>query len=330
MNNVLSLSRRLGLGRLWLEIYHRPLGRLRNVYLQGGPFAIRETERQRREMEMAARELPPLPQPDSDSPLCVHVLTGKRFWYQTAFCVHSLVQSAGCPIRVEIYDDGSLDPAHLELLKRLGPALRIHAQKEAIDRLDTILPKDRFPTLRALWQSYPHIRKLTDIHAGTDGWKLVIDSDLLFFRCPQVLIDWMRSPDRPLHGVDCVESYGYSRSLMEELCGAEIPPLVNVGLCGLRSEAIDWVELEMWCNTLIAREKASYFLEQALVAMIVARSPVRTVAPAMDYVTMPDESEVRAPRGVMHHYVAESKRWYFMHGWRHAVRSASPGRAFLT
>jgi hypothetical protein len=51
--------------------------------------------------------------------------------------------------------------------------------------------------------------------------------------------------------------------------------------------------------------------------MLASRQPACAVAPAADYVTKPGRAESIAPRAVMHHYVAESKRWYFRHGWRH-------------
>ena len=52
-----------------------------------------------------------------------------------------------------------------------------------------------------------------------------------------------------------------------------------VGLCGLRSDTLDWAELEAWTAELQALEKTSYYLEQALVAMLAARQPC-AVAPA--------------------------------------------------
>lgn len=309
--------RRLGLGSLLLRFYHQPLGRFREVLRQGGPLAVREIERQRCEMETAAAFLSPLPVPAIDTPLCLHLLTGRRFWYQTAFCLHSFVRSAGEAVRVELYDDGSLAGEPADRLLALGPAITLHMQDEILAGLDRHLPEDRFPVLRERWRNYPNIRKLTDIHAGSTGWKLVIDSDLLFFRQPRMLLDWLRAPDRMLQAVDCVESYGYSRPLMERLAGAPIPALVNVGLCGLRSDTLNWAEIESWCAELIAREGPHYYLEQALVAMLAARQPARVIAPAADYVTLPPPEEIRSPSAVMHHYVADSKRGYFRHGWRH-------------
>jgi hypothetical protein len=310
-------------GQLLLKLYHTPVGRIRNSLRNGGPWAERETERQRVEMETAAATLPPLPDFPGTAPITLHLMTGRRFWYQTAFCLHSFARSAGTTVHAVIYDDGSIDTTTAQLLTRLGPGVSIRFQSELRAQLDRLLPANRFPVLRERWDHYPNIRKLIDVHLSSVGWKLVIDSDLLFFRRPDAVLAWLHSPDRPFHAVDCEESYGYSRPLLTKLAGAPIPPLVNVGLCGLRSDTLDWAELEAWTAELHAREKTNYFLEQALVAMLAARQPC-VVAPAADYVTLPTRSEVVAPRAVMHHYVAQAKRWYFRHGWRHFAPAPTP------
>ena len=120
--------------------------------------------------------------------------------------------------------------------------------------------------------------------------------------------------------VDCEESYGYSRELMEELAGATIPPLLNVGICGLASELINWEELEHWCQALVEREGTSYYLEQALVAMLAARLPP-TVMPRSRYITFPTRQQTLAGEGVLQHYVADSKPWYFGEAWRQLVQT---------
>lgn len=308
-------------GKLLLYLYYRPVGRVRDCIRNGGPVAEWSTERARQEMEAAAAFLPELPDYQSLSPAIVHVMTGRKFWYQTLFCLHSLARAAQVTLYAELYDDGTLDAECCRLLGRLGPRVRIHSAEETRERLEKCLPADRFPALRERWLHYPNIRKLIDVHLGRSDWKLVLDSDLLFFRSPHALLQWFAGPDRPVHAVDCQESYGYSRALMERLAGAPIPPLVNVGVCALRSDALDWERLESWCAELIARERTHYYLEQALVAMLMAGQPDRVVLPATEYRTMPDEAEVLSPQAVMHHYVAESKRWYFRHGWRRIADS---------
>jgi len=301
-------------GQFLLRFYHTPLGRMRDSIRNGGPWQERRTKRGRGEMEAAARELP-VPVAPTGRPLELHLLTGRRFWFQTAFCLSSLARHTGRPLVPVIYDDGTLTEEFRAPLARLFPAGRFVARGESINRLDEHLPANRFPALRERWLNYPNLRKLTDPHLGSAGWKLVLDSDLLFFRRPEFLLGWLDAPDRPLHAVDCETSYGYPRALMNELAGTPVADLVNVGLTGLNSSELDWERLEHWCHTLISRERTNYFLEQALIAMLVAGRSC-AVAPAADYVTLPRPPEALDCRAVMHHYVAQSKRWYFQRNWR--------------
>ncbi len=270
-------------------------------------------------MEAAARTLPILPAEDESKPLQLHLLTGKRFWYQTTFCLWTFARHSGHQLAPVIYDDGTLTAEYSDPLARLFPAASFRSQPDIIARLDAELPAARFPFLRERWQNFPLMRKLIDIHLGQAGWKLFMDSDLLFFRRPQFLLDWLSEPVRPLHALDCETSYGYPLAIMDELAGAPVGELVNSGLTGLNSSTFDWEKLEYWCKKLIERQGTHYFLEQALTAMLVAGRDC-SIASAADYVTKPEGDEARDCRAVMHHYVATSKKWYFRHCWRLATR----------
>jgi hypothetical protein len=316
-NDSAPRSRGFSLGQLALHLYYRPLGKLRDSLRAGGPIQQRRTEAGRRAMEAAAHQLVPLPARPGPG-VELHLLTGSRFWYQTAFCLWTLGRHAQRSLAPVIYDDGSLTEEYRAPLLRLFPTTRFVPQGEIIARLDAHLPASRFPVLRERWINYPNIRKLTDVHVGLTGWKLVLDSDLLFFNRPGLLLDWLEQPANPLHAVDYETSYGYSRPLMNELAGAPVADLINVGLTGLNGAELDWERLEHWCRVLIERERTSYYLEQALIAMLVAGRSC-TVAPAADYLTLPELPEATDCRAIMHHYVAQSKRWYFQRNWRHAL-----------
>jgi len=155
--------------------------------------------------------------------------------------------------------------------------------------------------------------------------RLVLDSDMLFFRRPDALLAWINQPSAPIHMRDVHDAYGYPAATLEALAARHLPQKLNVGICGLRSEAIDWERLEFWCRQLLERHGTSYYLEQALVALLLTREPTVEL-PANDYLLLPSEAECRTPRAVMHHYVAESKRGYFRQAWRHIV----PGFASQT
>jgi hypothetical protein len=310
--------RSAGLGRLAYRFWHQPQNRFRDMMAAGGPLEARRTSVARGEMEAAARDLAPLMMENDAPPLQLHLLTGKRFWYQTAFCLWTFARQSGRALAPVIYDDGTLGPEQSEPLARLFPGTRFVSQAEILARLDARLPASRFPTLRERWQAYPNIRKLTDVHVGQAGWKLVVDSDLLFFHRPAFMLDWLDHPTKPLHAVDCETSYGYPWATLNELAGAPVADLVNVGLTGLDSSSLDWEKLEYWCRRLIEQHGTHYYLEQALIAMQLAGSEC-AVAPATEYVTKPGEEEARECRAVMHHYVANSKKWFFRQCWRTAL-----------
>ncbi|MEO8204539.1 MAG: glycosyl transferase [Chthoniobacterales bacterium] len=314
-----SLAESMSLGRIAYNLWYRPVSRLKVMLREGGPLEQRRTAEGRVAMMEAAAHLPALLQ-TSGIPLELHLLTGARFWDQSIFCLWTFARQSGRTIRPMIYDDGTLTDADCEKFTRLFPETQFYKQSTILDRLETALAK--FPTLQKLRLNYPNIRKLTDVHIGSSGWKLVIDSDLLFFHNPALLVEWLDAPRQPLHAVDIETSYGYSPDLLNSLAGATLAERVNVGLTGLNSDDLDWEKIESWCRTLLEREGMHYYLEQAVIAMLVAEKSC-TVAPAANYITLPRPPEAMECNAVMHHYVAESKRWYFQRNWRHAMAASA-------
>ena len=315
-----AAARRAGAGKFLLYGYHRPIGLIRNSIAEGGPIEQVRTELGRRRMEQAAWHWQELePRPDRFAAR-VNYLSGEKFWYQTLACFISLQQH--CPFRLTpvIHDDGTLGPTIRQAITR------VVAWTEFIDiatinsRLDRELPETRFPSLRARRRVYPHLRKLTDIHVGQSDWGLVLDSDMLFFKRPQALLDWFCNP-RPIYMQDIADAYGYSPALMRELADGPVLSKVNVGLYALDRSRIDWDDMETWCRTQLEREKPSYLQEQGLTALLLSRQ-VASALPVEDYRLMPDAREGKAPKAALHHYVAASKRSYFQHGWKIALSCA--------
>jgi hypothetical protein len=319
-----GVSKSLGLGPALLRYYHTPIGRLRQSIAEGGPWQQRRTEQARREMIAAAEVLPPLTAPDGQEAVEIAFLSGKGFWWQTLFCVVSLQTHCRMRIVPTVYDDGTFTDVTWSAFSRVVPWARLITASEIETALEAHLPSSRFPSLRSRRLSYPHLRKLTDIHCGRSGWLAVLDSDMLFFRPPTALLDWLVAPDRPCSLVERITAYGYSPRLMRELAGAEPPARVNVGVCGLRSDTIDWERLEYWCREMLEREGTHYFQEQALTAMLLAGQECHRFG-SPDYIVLPNLTEGRRPTAALHHYVASSKRSYFQYGWRRALADSQKG-----
>jgi hypothetical protein len=312
-------------GRLLYLCYHLPLALVQKSRREGGPLKQWQVSRGRAAMERAAWALPPIRNGATED-LEVCFLTGRRFWFQTAFCYWSLATAAGRPFRLVLVDDGTLDARIMDHARQLFPNVRVELQSQIENRLNAVLPADRFPTLRRHRLQYVHLRKLTDVHAGKTGWRVVLDSDMLFFHPPRELLAWLHNPSRPVHMMDVKNAYGYPIDLLNQLAGSSVPERLNVGVLGLNSAAIDWERLEAWCSELLTKHGSTYYLEQALSALLLAGSNSEFLDP-QKYVVMPDEAHCVSPAAVLHHYVAESKRGYYLHGWKAALALAAPGNS---
>jgi len=328
-------------------VWHRPIGAVKRSIREGGPVEQWITERGRREMEAAASRLglgiadcglwgsgphshkasealkrnSEFENKDSrkrEKPVEVQMLTGMKYWYQTAFCLHSLQQVAGREVVPVVHDDGTLKKEHAEVFKRICRGARFDWLAEIESRIERVLPRAKFPFLRKRRDELPLIRKITDIHAGREGCRLFLDSDLLFFRKPDFLLDWWDRPDHSIHAVDVINAYGYPLEVLAQVGGQPVPEKVNTGITGLKSDEIDWERMEKWCRALTQNHPASYYQEQALVALHLAEREREAIS-AKDYVTLPDLPEASECRAVMHHYVDLSKKHYFRGNWRRVL-----------
>jgi len=300
-------------------LWFRPRTCVRRILRNGGPIASWQIERGRKAMRKAARNLPSLPVELSASrPLKIHFLTGNRYWEQTAFCSWSLSQQTGRNIHAVVSDDGTLTLPQMEFIRTSCHEATFISEEEINDRLNTHLPVARFPSLRNRRSNFPLLRKITDFHVGSSGWKLFLDSDLLFFRDPKFLTEWHDNPLCPLRGEDLENAYGYPLEFLEELAGRPVDERINTGTLGILSKSIEWERMEFWCRSQLERFGSHYFQEQALVALHLAGQTC-AIPPSDEYYLNPKPPEAIECQKTMHHYVADSKRWYFTHCWQRAL-----------
>lgn len=293
--------------------YRYPKAKLKHFERFGGYFNYCKMMAARRRMEQASLKLPPVISASDGLP--IYFLTGKNYLYQTLFCIYSLILVANVEFRFILVDDGSFNEELIARIKKQLPGADIVTKENIAQNLRKVIPAEQYPCLHHKRSVYPHIKKLTDIHSlPHDGWKLVLDSDMLFWNTPVELIDWLKNPTTPIHMIDCEESYGYSMSLMEDISGKSIQPLINVGVIGLNSNDISWYDVENWIKALEAKEGTSYYLEQALTAMLI-RNRCSTVLEASNYIVNPNTNAIKNQQGILHHYVDISKDGYYKTSW---------------
>jgi hypothetical protein len=301
------------IGKLLYKLYHQPKVRVCNLfYTHFTKYKLVKAGKE--QMILAAMNISEIYRNKAPH-VEAHFLTGKNFWYQSVFCLHSLQQvTTDLQVNAVFYDDGSLDEKITDLIHLNFPNSRIESMEMLEENLNVFLPYQKFPYLRKTRETYFHLKKLTDIHAGKNGWKLVLDSDMLFFKYPAEVSDWLKNPTENLALMDKKQSYGYSIAFLENIAGHNLPRRINVGALGIKSESIDWEKIEHWIKCL-SKKKNSYYLEQAITAMLLAETPGKILDPA-DYIVLPDKPAVLHGKGILHHYVAESKDLYFTQAWK--------------
>ncbi|MDF9798361.1 hypothetical protein OKW21_003624 [Catalinimonas alkaloidigena] len=307
------------LGKILYKTYYQPKGVVEKT-IQQGIYNTWQINRGKDEMRKASETLQQVIHEDQplDNLSEVSFLTGAKFWFMTAFCAYSLSRVSEKNIKFIFYDDGTLNKDIQQKIKSQFPLSEVVDHHQINERLATSLPESKYPFLHYKRRVYPHIKKLTDVHAGTSGFKLLLDSDMIFLKKPVTMMEWLLQPSGPFYIVDRVHSYYYSDQIMERLAGFNIPPKVNVGAIGLKSDLINWDQIEYWAKHMEEQEGSNYLLEQALTAMIVADKHC-VVGALKDYIVMPTLEEVNCKQGTLQHYVADSKEWYFRHAWRSLI-----------
>lgn len=301
-------------GRIAYLCYHAP----RNALKKGVGKALRGWWG-RRQLDRALPGLtfsePPVAPGTSELPL--HLLIGARYLPEACFLAHSLAWAAQRPVVPHFYDDGTLERADCDFLRSKLPRARFTLTGEIDERLAAVLPEEKFPCLRKLRPAYPHIRKLTDIHLFPDEWKLVSDADILFFNHPTELLGHVATR-KATHMVDVQPAYGVPRAALERLAGCPVHEKVNVGLCHLRTPDIEWDFVEHCAATLLAEHGFSYYLEQALSAILLARARATPLS-ALDYVVYPDAATARRADCAAIHYVDDTRSFYYDFAWRQVL-----------
>lgn len=299
------------------QLYRYPKSYWNRIQRFGGLKSYLTMLRNSRKMMKASYSLPQIVS-DANG-FEIYFLTGQKFVYQTLFCAYSLLKVTDVKIQFVLVDDGSFDDVLCNRIKKQMPGVKLVLKDEIKQNLNRVLPLNKYPYLHYKRKIYPHIKKLTDIHTIDNiDYKLVIDSDMLFWSSPSEMINWLKTPKDCMYMLDTVESYGFDKLLMKSLCGNDVPSLLNVGIFGIHSGIINWDDLEIWSKTLEEKQGASYFLEQALSAMLVSGKR-HTILNKKEYIVNPAEVNPNLNEVKLHHYVDLSKGYYFNLAWRNIV-----------
>jgi hypothetical protein len=311
-------------GKVYYDYVHRPCRFVRRFFAYDGFVQKHVNQREAGKMRAAALQLH-FPPPEGGGKHFAHYLTGQSHWHMSVYAAASLVMQTRGVVQPVFHNDGTLDRALAARLQGIFPAAQFVLQEEQQKLMVEHVPADRFPVLNKLWREFVLFRKLFCIHLWRNGWKLCLDSDMLFWRSPEFLLDWLESPDEAVCMRDIDYAYSVSPEVVDAIAGKAVPTLINTGVIGLHSGMVDPNELEGRARKLLeSRGYRVHFLEQTMTAMMLASRPFK-FAPPGDYCIPQAVADCSPVSAVCQHYIPVTRGWMYRKGWRYVHVLATGG-----
>jgi hypothetical protein len=317
------------LGKLLYKLYYEPRNKRATIKKFGGRQKYREMLAAERQMKhFALHDLVIGTELSPAGKFKINFLTGDKFIHQTLFCTYSFLKflsPAEAPdFSVTYFSDGTLSTDLTALLKKRFPQIKIVDSVESERALTRHLPESSFPYLNKNVRRFPLFKKLIYPNLGNEGLLTFFDSDMLFLRRPVELLDWLygseNKPDRAFCIQDVQRSYGYTDQEIWSIWPHKIEHDINSGLYAFHSKNLDWSFFEELSEKFEISYGPHYYMEQLMTAMMLKKSPELYVASKSAYIVFPSERQVEQQTGTLHHYVNESKAYYFKAGWQKQLR----------
>ena len=238
----------------------------------------RQLESRRRRYDKLIEETPPYAAEGDGSDFEVHSLLGSRHVGMCLWSIKSLLHHAQRPFSIVLHDDGSLSLQDIEKLKRHLPGVRVIRKADADTLIRPMLSPwkaveaYRFGTLGDTDYSRSmsiFAIKLLDFNLLTAASRiLVLDTDVLFFRRPSELLDWVDNKSEA-QCMYCYEDYAPVRNRAGVIAGFERKAApscyFNSGLICFDKPVMDLSALDSWLkeyghltNTLYTFEQFAY------------------------------------------------------------------------
>jgi hypothetical protein len=248
----------------------------------------------------------------------VHVLTGAEDWRLAAWMLASFFDATERRWPVVIHDDGTLPSEARGTLARLFPGTRFILRQEADASMQAFLRA--YPFCEGYRASHTLALKIFDIpHFAKADRFLVLDSDVLFFRYPHAINDWVTSrADECWFNEDVSEGALISASEAKEELDVKLWEKVNSGVSLITKNAIDY-DL---CDRALAQTSLLrghiWRVEQTLFALCASKHGKGGLLPKEYEVTLGRNGSEDA---VSRHYVGAVRDRFYGEGLNRVART---------
>jgi len=251
---------------------------------------------------------------NANSRIELHFLCCHRHVMLLLWCIKSFCKFAGELFRIVLHDDGTLTQDDLGVFAKHINGVRLITKEEAdVAMADILAP---YPECGAHRESYLVGQKIFDVPllAETET-VLMMDADILFFRRPDEIIEWSRSPGRTvLCCRDVLTSYSNTIEDIERHFGMRVQDKINVGIFGFPPDILDLALAEKYLadeDNVIDPERR-WWLEQTIYAMATADMDIRYLP--LDKYMIPQKKEDFYGDAVALHYVRPIRGDFCRHG----------------
>lgn len=304
------------LGKLAYKFFFRPISPIRyhiNHFGLTGWYRMHSGEQQ---MKKAALQLPPIILKGEDN-LEVSYLTGAKYWHQTIFCAYTLAGLLNGRLRIKLYSDGTLTNEHIGFISKALPGVEAISEKQVTAHLNSILPQDKFPTLRYLRNWHPFFRRLVDIHTSP-SWSIHLDSDMLFFEKPGQILDAYQHKSA-LYMKELLP-YSYFVDQEETLMhkyGINCISAVNGGIIAYNNNLVDYADLEEKAKLLLKHypNAGPAQVEQTLMSYLLHLQNAMALNEKQYTIFYDSQAKLDTPQ-VLRHYIFKAKLPYFNSEWK--------------
>jgi hypothetical protein len=254
------------------------------------------------------------------------MLAGTRTVYEAIGTAKSLYRFLTDRPALVLHDDGTLGADEHLLLARHLPGIRVLDRRTADAEIRPRLQAQGLTRSVALRDTLIFGLKLFDLRYYSRGkTTLYLDSDILFHRRPDALIEAIRErSDRWVHryNEDVVSSYSWTPEQVRQSVGVDLLPRVNAGFTLVRQDVLPWDFYEE-CLASPIIPGSEWYVEQTLCAIDFSRLGARALPPDYDvcfryaygggdYEACLRDDGARLPVVTQHYCGGELQRaWYY-------------------
>ena len=242
--------------------------------------------------------------PDHELGVSLHMVLSHNGVLMGQLTLRSLEFHSGFSWSPVLHDDGTLTDTDVKEIKRNFPDARVIRRTDADLALDKVLQD--YPHCRNNRMKHPWFLKVFDTrHFAESDRYIVIDSDIVFFKKPEFILDWMaKRPDTFWFMHDTKEKYSSPRAGIEDAMGFPLWERVNSGLDLMVAPGVTYSLAETFLERCAPLAHEFHFLEQTFFA-VVGSAWGRGGK-------LPDEYEIswtnfRRSQAVCRHYVGDFK-----------------------